>query len=133
MSSLHPLEFHAPGWHDKGRTPVVDGKYYDRETGAVRLASEGDHQEYMGPPAVDIVVKSQHIDTVHCTYRAARSFPMAALLCHIMRVVGERKLEVDSVMATPYAIRIILSHELKPEEFGEIASEMVNGIWDRVE
>src|SRR3569833_1194453 len=55
-SSLHLLEFHALGCHVKGRTPVVDGKYYDRETGAVRLASEGDHQEYMGLPAVDFDV-----------------------------------------------------------------------------
>jgi hypothetical protein len=133
MSLSHPLEFHAPGWHDEGRTPIVDGKYYDRVTGEVHSAADGDHQEYMGPPSVDIIIKSQHIDTIHCGYRAARAFPMEALLCHIMKVVGERKLEVDSVVATPYAIRILLSHELTPENFSEIATEMVNGIWDQKE
>ncbi|OAA69828.1 hypothetical protein ISF_03098 [Cordyceps fumosorosea ARSEF 2679] len=66
MSSSHPLELHAPGWHDEARTPVVDNKYYDRATGEIRTASEGDHQEYMGPPSVDILIRSQHVDTVQC-------------------------------------------------------------------
>lgn len=133
MSSTHPLEFHAPGWHDDGRTPVVDGRYYDRATGEVRLTSDGDHQEYMGPPSVDIIVRSQHVDTTHCIYRATRAFPMEALLCHIMKVVGERKLEVDSVIATTYAIRINLSHVLTPERFSEVALDMANGIWKQTE
>ena len=118
MSSRHPLEFFAPGWHNEVRTHVVDGKYYDRATGNVCFASDDDHQEWSGPPSVDIIVKSQHIDTVHCTTLAARSFPVEAILCHIMKVVGERKLELDSVIATPYATRVILSHELTPEKFG---------------
>ncbi|UNI13277.1 hypothetical protein JDV02_000034 [Purpureocillium takamizusanense] len=130
MSLSHPLEFHCPGWHDEGRTPVVDGKYYDRATGEVRLAADGDHQEYIGPPAVDIIVRSQHIDTVQCAYRASRPFPMETLLCHIMKVVKERTLELDSVIATPFAIRIILSHELTPDQFSEIALDMANGVWD---
>ncbi|CAI7565639.1 unnamed protein product [Penicillium crustosum] len=111
MSSTHPLEFHAPGWHDEERTPIVDGKYYDRATGEIRLASEGDYQEYMGPPAVDIIVRSQHIDTV----------------------VGDRKLELDSVIATTYAIRVTLAHELTPDQFSEIALNMANGVWDQTD
>lgn len=133
MSSLHRLEFHGPGWHDESRTPVVDGKYYDRATGQVRTAPDGDHQEYSGPPSVDIIIKSQHIDTVHCTYRAARAFPMEVLLCHIMKVVGQRKLELDSVMATPYAIRVLLSHELTPKDFSDVALQMANGIYEDTE
>ncbi|KAJ6437232.1 Glycoside hydrolase, subgroup, catalytic core [Purpureocillium lavendulum] len=133
MSRSHPLEFHAPGWHDEGRTPVVDGKYYDRATGEVRLAADGDHQEYLGPPAVDIIVRSQHIDTVQCAYRAARAFPMEALLSHIMKVVKERRLELDSVMATTFSIRIILCHVLTPDEFNEIALDMANGLWDETD
>lgn len=133
MSSIHPLEFHAPGWHDEERTPIVDGKYYDRATGEIRLASEGDYQEYMGPPAVDIIVRSQHIDTVKCIYRASRPFPMETLLCHIMKVVGDKKLELDSVIATTYAIRVTLAHELTPDQFSEIALNMANGVWDQTD
>jgi len=134
MSSIRPLEFHAPSWHGDARTPVVDGKYVDRTTGQVRDAPGGDgHQEYIGPPAVDIVVRSMHEDTLHCAYRAARSFPMEAILGHVMKVVGQRKLKLDSVMATTYTVRVILSHELTPQQFSEIAKEMANGIWDEVE
>ena len=133
MSSTHPLEFHAPGWHDEERTPVVDGKYCDRATGEIKLASDGDYLEYMGPPAVDIIVRSQHIDTVNCIYRASRSFPMETLLCHIMKVVGDRKLELDSVIATTYSIRVTLAHELTPDQFSEIALNMANGVWDQVD
>ena|ERR1711934_483373 len=128
MDSRHPLEFHGPGWHDEARTPVVDGKYYDPATGEIRTASDGDHQEYTGPPGVDIIIRSQHIDTVECVYRAARSLPMETLLCHIMKVIEEKKLELDSVMATTYTIRVILSHDLRSEEFIEIASAMAHGI-----
>ncbi|KJZ73141.1 hypothetical protein HIM_07525 [Hirsutella minnesotensis 3608] len=130
MSLSHPLAFHAPGWHDEERTPIVDGKYHDRATGEIRLAPDGDHQEYLGPPAVDVVIRSQHIDTLQCAYRTSRPFPMQTLLCHIMRVVGDKNLELDSVTATPYAIRIILSHELTPDQFSEVALDMVNGVWE---
>lgn len=118
---------HTPGWHGEARTPVVDGKYYDPNTGELRRASGG---EYLGPPAVDIIVKSIHADTTQCVYRAARPFRVEALLWQVMKVVHERKLEIDSVVATAYAIRVILAHEITVEEFGEIAGEMVNGIWD---
>ena len=36
-----------------------------------------------------------------------------------------------SVVATPYAIRVVLSHDLTPDAFYDIAYEMANGIWDR--
>ena len=87
----------------------------------------------MGPPAVDIIVRSQHIDTVKCIYRASRPFPMETLLCHIMKVVGDRKLELDSVIATTYAIRVTLAHELTPDQFSEIALNMANGVWDQTD
>ncbi|CAK7210655.1 hypothetical protein SEUCBS140593_000904 [Sporothrix eucalyptigena] len=132
MPLEHPLEFHAPGWHDEGNTPVVNGFYIDRVTGKPVAAPDSDHhQEYMGPPCVDIIVTSIHEDTTQCVFRAARPFPMNALLCHIVsNVVGRRDLEVDSLMATPFAIRVTLAHPLTTEEFSEISMEMANGIWD---
>lgn len=123
----HPLAIHTPGWHADARTPVVDDKYYDRNTGELRVASN--YQTYSGPPAVDIIINSQHEDTCRCTYRAAREFPMEALLWQIMRVVHDRKLGIDSLVATPYAIRIIICHEITVEEFRAISNEMANGIW----
>ncbi|KAJ5338647.1 hypothetical protein N7452_005375 [Penicillium brevicompactum] len=133
MSTSHPLSFHGPGWHDEAQTPVVDGKYCDRATGEIKLAADGGYQEYMGPPAVDILIRSVHIDTIECSFRASRSFPMETLLCYIMKVVGKRKLELDSVMATTYSIRVILAHELTPDQFSDIAFDMANGVWDEVE
>ncbi|CAK7219814.1 hypothetical protein SBRCBS47491_003978 [Sporothrix bragantina] len=132
MPLEHPLEFYGPGWHDEGKTPVVNGFYIDRATGESIAAPDSDHhQEYNGPPAVDIIVSSIHEDTTQCTFRAGRYFPMEALLCHIVtNVVGKRKLELDSLVATPFAIRVTLAHALTPNEFSEIALEMANGIWD---
>lgn len=128
MSSTHPLKFHAPDWHGEARTPVVDGKYCDRTTGEDKLAPDGDHQEFIDPPAVDIIVRSQHNGTVQCAYRASRPFNLETLLCRIMRAVGNGKLELDLLIATPYAIRITLAHELS----NEIALDMINGFYDRV-
>jgi hypothetical protein len=129
---VHPLEFHVPGWHDAGHLPVVDDCNIDRSTGAVFDAPEGaGHQEDTDPPAVDIVVMSVHENTTQCVFLGARPFPMAALLGHIVtNVIGKRKLEIDSVTATPFAIRVILAHPLTPTAFSEIAMEMANGIWD---
>lgn len=120
--------FHGPGWHYEAQTPVVDGKYYDRATGEIKLASDGDHQEYMGPPSVDIIIRSVHIETIECSYRASRAFPMETLLCHIMKVVGDKKLELDSIMATTYSIRVTLAHELTTDQFSEISLDMANGV-----
>lgn len=48
----------------------------------------------------------------------------------IMRIVDERKLQIDSLNATPYAIRVVLAHELSGEEFAEVADVMATGIWN---
>lgn len=58
-----------------------------------------------------------------------RAFPMEALLGHIMRVVGKRKLGIDSETATPFAIRVLIAQDITTDEFLEITDEMVNGIW----
>lgn len=126
----HPQEFYAPGWHGEARTPVVDGKYYDRATGELRVASGG---EYGGPPEVDIIISSIHEDTTQCRFRASRPFPIEAILYHIMQVVHERKLEMDSLTATPYAIRVTLAHQLTADEFSDVSMKMANGIWDQRE
>jgi hypothetical protein len=51
----------------------------------------------------------------------------------MIRVVHDRKLEMDSLTATPYAIRLILAHKLTQEEFYEVTDKMVNGVWDQKE
>ncbi|KAF7189752.1 hypothetical protein HII31_08859 [Pseudocercospora fuligena] len=118
--------FHSPGWHYTHQTPVIDNKYIDRVTGEIKTATG--HEEFLGPPAVDIIIRSQHEETVQCAFRAERSVPMAAMLYHIMMMmIKERKLELDSIIATKYTIRVILSHELSVEEFKEIAKEMALG------
>lgn len=131
----HPLAFHAPGWHDTGHSPVVNGRYIDRTTGEAVAATDSDgHQEYMGPPAVDIIVMSIHEDTTQCVFRASREFPMEALLGHIVtNVIRKRGLQLDSLTATPFAIRVILAHPLTSDAFTEVALEMANGIWDDVD
>lgn len=126
--SDHPLTFHGPGWHGEERTPVVDGKYYDRATGEVCSVPDSGHQEYLGPPAVDIIISSLHEDSCNAKYRAARPLPMEVLLCHIMKVVEEKKLQLDSVSATPYAIRVMVAHELTVEEFSDISIHTAQGV-----
>ena len=119
-------EVHGPGWHADARTPVIDGRYYDPKTGELRAATG--HQEYLGPPAVDIIIRSQHEDTTQCVFRASRSFRVEALLCQMMEVVRDQKLEIDSLNATPYAIRIILCSELTVDDFYAAAFRMANGL-----
>ena len=126
----HPDAFHSPGWDWEAQTPVVDGKIVDRKTGEVRTA--GQDQEYIGPPAVDIVIMSLHENTNGIIYRSQRPFPVEKLLCNIMRVVHDRKLELDSLTATKYAIRIVLEHGLTRKELLEVTDLMSNGIWDEV-
>ena len=137
-------EFHAPGWHSEERTPVVDGKYIDRATGDVKTlataaandtsdASDGDGaaQEYMGPPSVDVVVMSVSGATSSCAFRAARAFPMEALLANIMKTVVARGLALDSLVATTYSIRVILADEtLTPSSFADVALAFVNDVFE---
>ncbi|CAG9944031.1 unnamed protein product [Clonostachys rosea f. rosea IK726] len=132
MASKHPLAIDSPGWHGEAKTPVIDGKYIDRKTGKICLAGPHD-QEFLGPPAVDIVINSIYSDDTPQVFHAQRSFPMEALLYQIMKVAKERKIALDSVTATPYAIRVILGQtEISKESFVEASLEMVNGIFDDV-
>lgn len=82
-------------------------------------------------PDVDIIISNLHAETAHCLYRAVRPFPVEALLYRIMRVVYNKKLEIDSLTATQYTIRVILSHELTVAEWEKVVDEMANGIWDQ--
>ncbi|KAF4987445.1 hypothetical protein FDECE_15435 [Fusarium decemcellulare] len=124
----HPDEFHVPGWDEEAKRPIVDGKYNDPKTGELRTAAG---YEYSGPPAVDIVVTSLHEDTTQCVYRAQRPFPVEKMLHQVMKVVHDRSLTIDSLIATTYHIRIVLAHEITPEEFSQISDEMANGIWNQ--
>ncbi|KAL4878031.1 hypothetical protein BJY04DRAFT_221601 [Aspergillus karnatakaensis] len=126
----HPSGIHTPPWDATGKRPIVDGKYNDPITGEIRTAS-GD--EYAGPPSVDIIITNTHESSGECMYRTQRPFAMEKLLCWMMRVVGERGIELDSVVATEYAIRIVLEQELDPDGFYEVADVMANGIWDEEE
>ena len=126
--TLHPYEFFAPGWHPEGLTPVVNNRYVDRGTGEIRETA--DRRRYAGPPYVDVIITNLHEDTVHYQYRAARAFPMEVLLCHMVGVVARLKLHVDSILATAYAIRIVLSHDLTLNSFNNVVHEMASGIWD---
>lgn len=123
----HPKEIYTPGWHGEEKTPVVDGKYYDRKTGKL-IAATG--AEYSGPPAVDLMVMSRH--SKECNYYSARHFPVTDLICHILRVVEEQKLEIDSLVVTTYAIRLIINDEMTVERFTHVADRMSNGIWNEV-
>ncbi|KAF9882815.1 hypothetical protein FE257_005122 [Aspergillus nanangensis] len=125
----HPDEIHTPVWDADTERPIVDGKYNDPETGTVREASGG---QYSGPPAVDIVITNLHQESAGSIYRAQRAFPAEKLLCWIMRVVEKRNLKLDSLVATLYAIRVVLVHELDQDKFIEVSSVMTNGIWDEV-
>ncbi|KAF4979197.1 hypothetical protein FZEAL_4570 [Fusarium zealandicum] len=63
---------------------------------------------------------------------AQRPFPFEKLLFQIMRVVQDRELKAASLIATAYAIPILLAHELKLEEFKSVANDMASGIWNHV-
>lgn len=123
---VKPKQLHTPGWHEEARTPVVDGKYENPTTGQVLIA---DCAQYLGPPAVDIIILSIHGDTAGCVFRAARAFKMEHLLANVVRVTSEKELDIDSLNASPYAIRVVLAHELTKDDFTGIALEMVNGLF----
>jgi len=60
--------------------------------------------------------------------RASRDLPTRTLLCHIMKVVEQHKLEIDSVNATEYSIRLVLCHQFENlDQWGEISSAIVDG------
>ncbi|EHA24582.1 hypothetical protein CBS76997_6667 [Aspergillus niger] len=127
FSRQHPDEIHTPSWHAASNRPIVDGKYNDPETGEVRNATGF---EFSGPPAVDVIITNLHEDSSTSVRRVQLPFRVEALLVWIMRIVDERKLQIDSLNATPYAIRVVLAHELSGEEFAEVADVMATGIWN---
>jgi len=51
------------------------------------------------------------------------------LLFQIMKIVNDRKLRLDSLTATGYAIRVIVAHEMTVAEWDGVVDEMANGIW----
>ncbi|KAL4910232.1 hypothetical protein BDW74DRAFT_173692 [Aspergillus multicolor] len=110
----HPDEIHTPVWDIASNRPIVDGKYNDPETGEICLAKGND----------------THEASAGSVYRVQRPFPMEKLLCWMFEVIKKRNLKLDSVVATAYAIRIVLEHDLGQEEFYEVAGLMANGIWD---
>lgn len=123
--SLRGEDFHPVHWDAEAKRPIVDGKYSDSKTGGLRTSTGA---VYTGPPSVDIIIMNLHEDSNGGIYRATRPFPVEKLLFHIMRIVHERGLQIDSVNATAYAIRIILAHELKKEAFIEAAHAMLNAM-----
>ncbi|RMJ17216.1 hypothetical protein CDV36_003121 [Fusarium kuroshium] len=125
--SLQGDRFNPVYWDAEANRPIVDGQYNDPRTGELRTSTGA---AYMGPPSVDIIIMNLHQDSNEGIYRATRPFPMEKLLFHMMRIVHERGLQIDSINSTAYAIRIILAHELKKEEFVETAHAMLNAIWD---
>ncbi|KAF4509913.1 hypothetical protein G6O67_001848 [Ophiocordyceps sinensis] len=106
----------------KHRTPVVDGKYCDdRATGEIRVAADGSGG-YGGPPSVDVIVQNAYGGM----FRASRLVSMEALLCHAMKVVGERKIRLDSVMATTYTLRVNPSEDFEDDDaFMDVVFAMV--------
>ncbi|KAL3477166.1 hypothetical protein BJX99DRAFT_257642 [Aspergillus californicus] len=108
----HPDEIHTPVWDHASQRPIVDGKYNDPKTGETCFA-KGD--EYSAPP------RRRHYCNQHA--RGLRG----------QQVIKKRNLKLDSVIATAYAIRVVLEHELGKEEFFEVVDLMANGIWAEVD
>ena len=89
--------FYAPSWHGDARTPVVDGKYEDPETGAIRVATDAEY--YGGPPEVDIIILSIHEETRGFVYRSSRPFKVEHLLFQMVKIVNNRRIQIDSLNA----------------------------------
>jgi len=68
------------------------------------------------------------IGTLRYLVRAQRPLPHRTYLCHLMRVIEARNIDIDSLTATPYTIRLILRHEFSSiHQWMEVAGELVNG------
>lgn len=124
------LGIHTPGWHPEERTPMVDGKYYDKKTGELLTAT--DDTAYLGPPAVDIIITTVYSGSDASNYRSrwARAFPIEDLIWQMAKVFKVYELAVDSVTITPYAIRIILSTVATKDDMIFWADRIANGIWN---
>lgn len=127
MTSNYQSRVYGPGWHESARTPVVDGKHIDPQTGEVRTSTGA---EYSGPPAVDLYILSIEEKTMDCGFRIQTPFTVEAVLWQIMKVLHERKITIDSLTATNYAVRLLLSHEMTPDEFDQIRYAIVDGLWE---
>jgi len=121
----HPDEFHGGDWHSTKDCPIVDGKYEDPDTGEI---CEAEAYRRSGPPCVDIVIMNLDISSLDHLVRASRALPLRTYLCHLMRVVDERKLGLDSLTATAYTIRLVLRHEFTSlDEWREVSRQLVDG------
>jgi len=122
FTAKHPDEFYPSGWDSEAKRPVVGGKYEDPATGELRDAcgiTTG------GPPSVDLFVSNVHVSSLAHAMRASRPLPMRTLLRHLLSVVEKHNLDIDSVTATPYAIRLVLSHEFASlNEWMVVSNEM---------
>ena len=99
VQTARPRPFHAPSWHGDARTPVVDGRYEDPETGVIHVATDA---EYCGgPPEVDIIILSIHEETSGFVYRSSRPFKIEHLLFQMVKIVNSRRIQIDSLNATP--------------------------------
>lgn len=127
QSDMHPDEFHAPGWDEESKRPIIDGKYNDPKTGELR---EAKGMVYSGPPAVDLVVMNLHEATANSVFRIQQAFPVERILYHVMKVVHAGKIQIDSLTATQYAVRIVLAHELTQEGFDKFYGDILSGVWD---
>jgi len=121
----HPDEFHATPWDAHANRPVVDGKYQDPVTGELRTACGSIRG---GPPSVDIVIMNINVSSCNYIARASRDLPTRTLLCHIMKVVEQHMLGIDSVNATEYSIRLVLCHQFENlDQWREISGAIVDG------
>lgn len=59
---------------------------------------------------------SVHVETAGCVVRASKSFKMQHLLSNIAKMINDRDLAIDSLNVTPYAIRVVLAHELTADD-----------------
>ena len=85
--------------------------------------------EFLGPPAVDIVISSIAEPSLGSVWRCARRYPVQTILWEMMRLIHERQLEIDSLMVTKYAIRLVLAHEMTEEECREVSIAMTDRWW----
>ncbi|KAJ6442750.1 hypothetical protein O9K51_03925 [Purpureocillium lavendulum] len=107
----HPWEIHAPQWVE-GKTPVVDGKYIDLKTGDLKEATSNWR---LGPPAVNCAIYA--ISTGIRVAQNQMTFPVDKVLWRLINAVHKYDVEVDSLTATPYTVRLILRHDFSMEEW----------------
>jgi hypothetical protein len=133
-STIPTKSFHSGDWDYATKRPVVDGKFEDPVTGELRAQESS---SYAGPPAVDIIIMNMHED-YKGTYRSQRPFTVTAVLCHMMKIVKEEGLEIQSLNAMPYSVVLLLACEIPEREdgmkgFNWVADRISNGLYDEEE